>query len=534
MCAYTLCILSDTLEHHLQRVVKTENLRNYWLKKLKTKSGFVLGVWVFKCLHLLKEQNLEDPGPISAFLRDFLVFFLSFDEKTCSDWPTFLGMEFYETGTSPVKPHKSITIPVSHPPILQAYLTTEQTEEIENLVIASIFASRGRGYKDPRNSEWMMGRGQGAVLRIGNIHETVGGLKPPFISTPKLQQTRDLENCLREWLPNALTQRGMLLVRATNLEDLPETATPNVSGYMPTPWHTDLPAYGTLIFGVNIRGDSVLLFSKSGKKEPQKDVRVWLPDFSGAMWRIEGDLTRAPWIHGVPASGTPRISITWRPFTVSDPKGPTPEIPYMAQQKSESKPNTPVLTTCLSVERGSNLSIFEAETQPEESGNDENPTGPVLIQPLKIDNTQTLPLNPTENFEQPTYGSVEHPIEIEDCETVPDPAGQFQTDSNNSGKEQQGSPLTVLSPLVFPSPFHLSPLVFPPQKLTARISTSIIHEEVMYQKREGGEGVWPTELDEVSYTEYASDEYVTPVSDPEFGPEVDWGSEESGDENPLC
>lgn len=258
------------------------------------------------------------------------------------NWPVFRGHEYYQLGVSQPTPQRPIVIPLTNPPKLESCLSGEEVDEIVMLVKASITSSLGRGGRNPLVGDWTTPQNQGCVLRLGTVQETVRGVLPPFKVKPLDPNTVKLEEHLRKVLPLGGKSSGMLLLRVTNLEDTPLSNTiPSMA--MSTPWHSDRREYGTLVYSLNILGSSVLTFSDS-PVGVEKLVKCCLPDTPGMLWRIEGAMLSAPWVHGVPNTQKRRISLTWRPLTKADPNIPPPEFPFCNHipQNPPSPPPSPL------------------------------------------------------------------------------------------------------------------------------------------------------------------------------------------------
>ena len=104
----------------------------------------------------------------------------------------------------------------------------------------------------------------------------------------------------------------MLLVRVTNIDDFPAS---KVTTEYITPAHKDDPRYGSDIFSLSLWASSSLVFART--REPSSPpVCVW-PDEMGTLSHFSDEL-RTEFYHYVPNNFSPRVSITWRPFTQAD------------------------------------------------------------------------------------------------------------------------------------------------------------------------------------------------------------------------
>ena len=159
---------------------------------------------------------------------------------------------------------------------------------------------------DPNTATFVPIPGQGLVLREGYVVEgnhRVSQAKPGSLTSKFLEQ-------IRKSLPLADTNKGMLLVRVTNIPCIPLSS---VHSTEITPYHVDRPLYGEAVYGLSIMPGSCLVFKFSRNSAPT----LILPDFEGMMYKFDSVL-RHKYVHGVPNTSVPRISVTWRPVTHYD------------------------------------------------------------------------------------------------------------------------------------------------------------------------------------------------------------------------
>ena len=155
---------------------------------------------------------------------------------------------------------------------------------------------------------------QGLVLRVGYVFESYPHVAELCKTNPDSSPNKTYlaVDKLRSILPHALTNRGMLLVRVTNIANFPASTV--TSTYI-TPAHKDDERYGSDIFSLSLWASSSLIFAKT--RDPGcPPVCVW-PDEFGTLSHFSDEL-RTDFYHYVPNNNTPRVSITWRPFTQAD------------------------------------------------------------------------------------------------------------------------------------------------------------------------------------------------------------------------
>ena len=155
---------------------------------------------------------------------------------------------------------------------------------------------------------------QGLVLRTGYVFESRPHLAEPEKFNPDNSSNKTYEAILRlrHILPHGLTNRGMMLVRITNIENF---APSEVHSTLITPAHKDDERYGSDIFSLSLWASSSLVFART-RDLACPPVCVW-PDEVGTLSHFSNEL-RTEYYHYVPNNHSPRVSVTWRPFTQAD------------------------------------------------------------------------------------------------------------------------------------------------------------------------------------------------------------------------
>ena len=154
---------------------------------------------------------------------------------------------------------------------------------------------------------------QGVVLRTGYIFESNPGYHLPNEEVNgQPNPTYNLIKTVRQFLPIANSNTGMILIRITNYPCLSESAVDVTSV---TPPHIDDVNYGPHVFSLSLSNTSALIFS--AKRDTSYPPISIIPDQIGALTHFTGTL-RYNYFHWVPNALGPRISITWRPTTKLD------------------------------------------------------------------------------------------------------------------------------------------------------------------------------------------------------------------------
>ena len=324
-------MFTELVEDWLPKVVRTSRLISKWITILSLNKPLPVlsnSIQKFCCMESLSlVQSVET---FSHFLRAFLFLSFQFAEPSNEiDWPVFSNYFQKQFKSAP------LFLP-SHLPRVSVWAHQDQINHLTDLALKAASSDTQRRF-DPSVSGFTSFNNQGLVLRNGHIFETIKGANPPFSSSAHSSpETTHFLNSLRQLLPFGTTHHGMLLVRITNFSHLP-LSTVNSSN-LSTPWHTDKTSYGGVVFSTCLVGSSALLFAH---KEEEGRVCVAAPDSPGFLWLWQGTLMSDPFIHCVPNSGSARISITWRPFTLNDPSPsqspdlsspPSPPIPHINSQ----------------------------------------------------------------------------------------------------------------------------------------------------------------------------------------------------------
>ena len=310
-------MFTELVEDWLPKVIRTSRLISRWTaifalnKPLSVLSNCIQK---FCCMESL--SIIQSAETFSHFLRAFLV--LSFNLTVPSneiEWPVFGNYFQKQFKSAPLfRP--------SHLPRVSIWAHQEQINNLIELALSAAASDAQRKF-DPLISSFTSFSNQGLVLRNGYIFETIKGASPSFSSTTHASpETKLFLNSLRQLLPFGTAHHGMLLVRITNFSHLPLSAVNNSN--LSTPWHTDKPNYGGVVFSTCLVGSSSLLFAH---KEEAGRVCVAAPDAPGYLWLWQGTLMTDPFVHCVPNSGSARISITWRPFTSRDPSPSKTPVP---------------------------------------------------------------------------------------------------------------------------------------------------------------------------------------------------------------
>ena len=272
------------------------------------------GPWVMLLVTLGKEGIYTDVVLYHKLLTAWLLF--ATNNWNCwsqLQWPVYLGKTWYKA-LVPLSVSPKYTPPV----LINQNISPTEVSEIVDLCLQAIKEDLSSPPRAPDVSSFLVFSGQGVVLRTGFVFEKVKGLRGnPYFQAipPKGSLTEALIQKLRAYLPFGVDKMGMLLVRATNIRDIPQTAA--TAGEV-TPWHTDLPQYGRKIYATALLGRSCLIWNNGTRDKGFRTPVVSVPDAPGTVTFYTGDMVVSPWVHCVPNSSLPRISVTWRPETDAD------------------------------------------------------------------------------------------------------------------------------------------------------------------------------------------------------------------------
>ena len=206
------------------------------------------------------------------------------------------------------------TIPFSHHlKFWRGLSTPQELTLIRDLLIEGAFDDLKMS-RTPQEAAFRQKFNQGLVLRSGFIFENNPHCAEPVETNPdgSSNKTFSALQRLKNLLPFATHNRGMTLVRITNIPLFPVT---EVTTDVITPPHKDDDRYGEHIYSLSLWASSALIFAKE-RNTQCPPVCIW-PDEVGTLSHFSNEL-RTDFFHWVPNNRTPRVSITWRPFTIAD------------------------------------------------------------------------------------------------------------------------------------------------------------------------------------------------------------------------
>ena len=310
-----MCLSSDELQRVLNQLCRPK-LATYWFKQLNNKPVNQLGAWLMKLIVVSKEGIYRNPSLFHNLLSAFFLY------VTCNwsrwnevEWPMFQQFHWYKSPN----PLNCFLDDIQPPTVIRLNITPQQIQGLCELCLAAVREDLQQRLS-PEVSHFLYFEQHGVVLRDGWVAECVKGKRgnPFFLATPMQgTQVHSFIHELRNILPYGHQNKGMLLVRVTNFQDEPRTV---VSANETTPWHTDRAEYGHEIFALTLCGVSSLIWSYDSESNSHRTPYISVPDLPGSVVRYIGPIIRKPWVHMVPNSNRPRISVTWRPWTLADKK----------------------------------------------------------------------------------------------------------------------------------------------------------------------------------------------------------------------